>query len=150
MIKYIHTNIIAKDWKKLVEFYTEVFDCVPVPPERDLSGDWLDKAAALNNAHLKGMHLKLPGYADSAPTLEIFSYREMEENSLPPHANRIGLGHLAFLVDDVNKVFEKAIACGGKKLGQISKNIVDGVGTLTFVYLTDPENNIIEIQKWDK
>jgi predicted enzyme related to lactoylglutathione lyase len=38
-IKFTHTNIIAKDWKKLSQFYQEVFECVPVPPERDMQGD---------------------------------------------------------------------------------------------------------------
>ncbi|MFZ5652735.1 MAG: VOC family protein [Bacillota bacterium] len=39
-IKYVHTNIVARDWKKLSQFYIDVFDCKPVYPERDLSGDW--------------------------------------------------------------------------------------------------------------
>jgi len=36
--KYTHTNLIAKDWKRLLAFYQEVFGCIPVLPERDLSG----------------------------------------------------------------------------------------------------------------
>jgi hypothetical protein len=40
--KYVHTNLIAKDWKKLATFYERLFGCVPVPPERDLSGQWLE------------------------------------------------------------------------------------------------------------
>ena len=39
-IKFTHTNIVAKDWKTLSLFYQEVFGCVPVPPERDIQGDW--------------------------------------------------------------------------------------------------------------
>ena len=42
--KYVHTNLIAKGWKRLSDFYQEVFDCVPVLPVRDLSGKWIDKA----------------------------------------------------------------------------------------------------------
>ena len=42
-IKYVHTNLIAKDWKKLAQFYIDVFDCVSVYPEKNLSGDWIDK-----------------------------------------------------------------------------------------------------------
>lgn len=148
MIKYVHTNIIAKDWKKLVQFYTDVFGCIPVPPERDLSGEWLDKGAALKNAHLKGMHLRLPGCGDDGPTLEIFSYSEMLDKPINAFANRTGFGHLAFHVDSVEELYEKALRHGGKKLGEISINIVKGVGELKFVYITDPEENIIELQKW--
>jgi predicted enzyme related to lactoylglutathione lyase len=36
--KYAHTNLIAKDWKKLVRFYCDMFKCEPTGPERDTSG----------------------------------------------------------------------------------------------------------------
>jgi predicted enzyme related to lactoylglutathione lyase len=35
--KYVHTNLIAKDWKRLSGFYETVFGCVAVAPERDYS-----------------------------------------------------------------------------------------------------------------
>lgn len=44
MIKYVHTNIIAKDWRTLADFYIKVFECTPIQAERDLSGEWLDQA----------------------------------------------------------------------------------------------------------
>ena len=51
-------------------------------------------------AHLRGIHLRLPGHGDAGPTLEIFSYDQMAER--PPTAvNRPGFGHLAFSVEDV-------------------------------------------------
>jgi predicted enzyme related to lactoylglutathione lyase len=31
--KYVHTNLIAKDWKKLAKFYTDVFGCKLVPKD---------------------------------------------------------------------------------------------------------------------
>lgn len=148
-LKYVHTNIVAKDWKKLVKFYTDAFDCVPVPPERDLSGEWLDAGTGLKDAHLQGMHLRLPGCGDEGPTLEIYSYTKSEAGASEIFANRIGFGHIAFRVENVFEVYEKALKCGGLKLGEISSHKVEGVGILTFVYLTDPEGNIIEIQKWD-
>ncbi|MFA5404571.1 MAG: VOC family protein [Ignavibacteria bacterium] len=147
--KFVHTNIIAKDWKKLTQFYIDVFDCTPTLPERDLSGEWLDKGAGLKNAHLKGMHLKLPGCGVDGPTLEIYSYSEMEDKPDKIFANRTGFGHIAFRVDDVKEISEKALMYGGNKLGEISNHKVEGVGNLTFIYMTDPEGNIIEIQKWE-
>ena len=33
--RYAHTNLIARDWRRLSDFYVRVFGCVPVPPERD-------------------------------------------------------------------------------------------------------------------
>ncbi len=72
-IKYVHTNIVAEDWKKLAHFYIDVFQCRIKPPERDLSGEWLDTLTSIKNVVIKGVHLELPGYIDG-PTLEIFSY----------------------------------------------------------------------------
>ena len=110
---YRHTNIIARDWQDLVRFYEDVFDCVYLPPKRDLSGKWLSSATGVPDARIEGKLLRLPGFRGDGPTLKIFSYSQMEEN-LPPAANRIGLGHLAFSVDDVQGILEKVITCGGK------------------------------------
>ncbi len=74
MIKFAHINIITDDWRKLASFYINVFDCKPIYPERDLKGNWLDKATGIQNARLKGIHLTLPGYDNNLPTLEIFQY----------------------------------------------------------------------------
>lgn len=148
-IKYAHTNIISSNWKKLADFYINVFECTSAPPIRDLSGEWLAKGTAVENATLQGMHLRLPGHGDNGPTLEIYSYGgDMPEKPEPPAANRKGFGHLAFEVDDVKEILEKMILCGGTELGEIVEKEVEGVGLLTFTYATDPEGNIIEIQSW--
>ena len=147
-VKYVHTNIISKNWEKLSTFYQRVFECMPVPPTRDQSGDWLDKGTGLNDAHLKGIHLRLPGYRDDGPTLEIYQYTEMEDKSSKIVANRQGFGHIAFLVSDVDLMYEKVLENGGRTLGEITNKEVSGVGLLTFVYMCDPEENIIELQSW--
>jgi hypothetical protein len=54
-IKFVHTNLIAKDWKRLSKFYCDVFECKPTYPERDLSGEWLDKITEINGARIRGM-----------------------------------------------------------------------------------------------
>ncbi len=148
-ITYAHTNIISCNWRKLAEFYIEVFDCKPVPPARDLSGEWLEKGTAVQNARLEGMHIRLPGGGENGPTLEIYSYEAMLERSGSPAANRKGFGHIAFRVDDVRKTLEAVTSHGGSALGEIVTHEVTGVGKLTFVYAADPDGNIIEIQRWD-
>ena len=145
--KYAHTNLIARDWRRLVRFYSEVFGCVAKGPERDLSGAWLDQVTSLRNAHLCGVHLRLPGCDDDGPTLEIFSYEEMVEGQMPA-ANECGFAHIAFAVDDVDQALEAAIAAGGSTVGDVATTQVDGVGVLRVVYARDPEGNIVELQKW--
>ena len=146
-IRYVHTNLIARDWQALAAFYVQVLGCTPVPPERDLSGDWFDAATGIARAHVTGMHLRLPGHGDAGPTLEIFSY---DGEAPRPHMlpDTPGLGHLAFLVDDVATVAEAVLAGGGTAVGKCVSHDVPGVGTLTFQYLRDPEGNILELQSW--
>ena len=146
-MRFAHTNIAARDWKKLSRFYIDVFDCTIKPPERKLSGAWLDKATGLSNAQLEGVHLVLPGYGENGPTLEIFTYAEMDDAS-PIMANHPGFTHIAFEVESIEGIYEKALKHGAETLGEIVEKKVPGVGVLQFVYFRDPESNIIEIQSW--
>ncbi len=144
---FVHVNLIARDWKGLARFYRETFGCVPVPPERHLSGKWLDEGTGVENAELKGVHLRLPGYDESGPTLEIFQYSEVIERPLSV-ADQPGFGHVAFAVEDVEAACNEVLAAGGSMLGKVASAPVPGRGSLTFAYVRDPEGNIIELQNW--
>lgn len=148
-MRFAHTNIAARDWKSLADFYINVFGCRVKPPERNLFGDWLDRATGLKNARLSGVHLLLPGHGETGPTLEIFTYEDSTEGS-PVMANHIGLTHIAFEVDDVDATLEAALKHGAQMLGRVTGNKIENVGILKFVYFRDPEGNIIEIQSWEK
>jgi len=37
---------------------------------------------------------------------------------------------------------------GGSVIGELIDAEIEGVGEITVVYATDPEGNIIEIQRW--
>ncbi|MFN8608330.1 MAG: VOC family protein [Vulcanimicrobiota bacterium] len=148
MIRYVHTNLVARDWRRLADFYIAVFDCREVPPQRRQQGAWLEAGSGVVGLSLEGMHLRLPGWGEQGPTLEIFSYRPLLESE--PTVTRRGLGHLAFQVDDVAEMLKKALCHGGKALGEPVQQQIDGVGLLTFVYLADPEGNVIEIQRWSQ
>jgi predicted enzyme related to lactoylglutathione lyase len=144
---YKHTNVVARDWRALARFYEDVFGCVPVPPERDLEGAWLEKGTGVRDAHLTGVHLRLPGHGDGGPTLEIYQYGRSEPRPAVA-AEREGIAHIAFEVDDVADAARLVLAHGGRRVGDIVSSEVPGVGMLTFVYLADPEGNIIELQAW--
>lgn len=145
--RYVHTNLIANDWKRLVAFYEQVFGCVPVLPERDLSGEWLAAGTAVPGARLRGIHLRLPGHGNQGPTLEIFQYDQHLDRP-ETAANRPGFGHIAFVVDDVAAARDAVISAGGGALGAVASSEIAGAGAITFTYVTDPEGNIIELQQW--
>jgi len=145
--EYAHTNLIARDWRALVAFYERVFGCVPVPPERDLSGAAVEAATVIPGAAIRGIHLRLPGYGDSGPTLEVFQYHPAGSDG-EPLIHRRGFGHIAFRVPDVAAARAEVLAAGGSDYGAIVSLPVPGAGVVTFVYVTDPEGNIIELQSW--
>lgn len=146
-MKYVHTNIVSRNWKKLAQFYIDVFDCTSLQPERKLSGEWLETGTGLKGADLEGVHLKLPGYGEEGPTLEIFQYKKQEARNRPA-VNRPGFTHIAFSVENVEETLKKILSNGGKALGEMVTKEIPGAGTISFVYATDPEGNIVEIQKW--
>lgn len=146
-IRFVHTNLIALDWRRLVDFYESVFGCQRVPPERDLRGQWLEDATGVPGAEIRGVHLRLPGYGDGGPTLEIFQYKP-EENRMKTATNSPGFAHIAFAVDDVEKVRDAVIAAGGGMVGKVVSLEITGAGDITFAYVSDPEGNIIELQRW--
>lgn len=145
--RYAHTNLIAQDWRSLARFYQDVFGCVPVPPERDFSGTKLDALTGLQGARLRGIHLRLPGYGNTGPTLEIFEYTQSEPQP-EPRVNRHGYGHIAFVVDDVARAAEDVVQAGGRAVGEIVTLEIAGGAQVTVCYMTDPEGNIIELQSW--
>ena len=118
-----------------------------MPPERAGAGEWVERSTGVPGAEVCGIHLRLPGFGDDGPTLEIFQYNRAEKR--PETAiNRPGFAHLAFEVDDVEAARDEVLAAGGGRVGDLVTAEITDAGTITFVYMTDPEGNIIELQKW--
>ena len=146
--KYKHTNIVARDWRELADFYIRIFGCIEVPPERKGIGEWVERCTSVPAAEIRGIHLLLPGHGYDGPTLEIFQYNKALDR--PETAiNRPGLAHLAFSVDDVESARDEVTAAGGATVGEMVTVDIPDAGIITFIYMTDPEGNIIELQKWE-
>lgn len=145
--RFGHTNLIAADWRRLARFYIDLFGCEVVPPERDFAGAQLESLTGLAGAHLRGVHLRLPGYGADGPTLELFNYAELTDK--PTQAvNRPGFGHIAFAVDDVPSARAAVLAAGGQSVGEVVTLTTSTGSRVTCCYVTDPEDNIIELQSW--
>lgn len=145
--QYAHTNLVAYNWERLARFYSEVFGCESIPPERDYSGPVLERATGLPDARLTGVHLRLPGWGAAGPTLEIFQYSEAAAGG-PAALNRPGFTHLAFAVEDVVAAREAVLAAGGAEVGELSVFETADGRQVTMQYLADPEGNIVEVQRW--
>lgn len=149
MVTFAHVNIIAKDRERLIHFYKTILQCKSIHEKRDLRGDWLDRLTGISGAHIRGEHLSLPGYGEISPTLEIFSYDEIKEVN-PPQINQSGIVHLAFAVDDVEETLAKILLVGGGQIGEVVQADYEDGKKAVFVYATDIEGNILELQSWIK
>ena len=142
--RFVHTNVVARDWRSLAAFYVRVFGCEVLQPERDYRGHELDAGTALSGAHLTGAHLKLPG---TDVTLEVFQYDALLDRSAAA-INRPGFGHIAFEVDDVPSALAELRANGGGAVGEVVTLTTKAGRRVTWVYATDPEGNVVELQSW--
>lgn len=147
--KYTHTNLIAEDWRTLANFYEQIFGCIPVPPERDFQGEALEAGTGIPGAHLRGVHLRLPGHGENGPTLEIFNYNILAGRG-EIAVNRPGFGHLAFSVDDIGAARKAVLQAGGRAIGEIVTLQIATGAKVTWCYVTDPEGNLVELQSWSK
>lgn len=145
--KYVHTNLIAHDWRALADFYTRLFNCEVVPPERHYAGAALDAGTGVAGATLDGVHLRLPGHGPGGPTLEIYTYGR-QLGAMPTAVNRPGFGHIAFVVDDVEAARAEVLAAGGRAVADVTSLTTSTGAVVTWCYVTDIEDNVIELQSW--
>ena len=146
--RYVHTNLIARDWRALADFYVRVFGCTVVPPERDYSGPELEAGTGVPGSTVRGVHLRLPGHGLSGPTLEIYSYSVVADGQAPA-INRPGFAHVAFEVPSVDIARSEILAAGGAPAGDVVTLTTADGRRVTWCYLRDPEGNFVELQSWD-
>jgi catechol 2,3-dioxygenase-like lactoylglutathione lyase family enzyme len=145
--RYVHTNLVARDWRALAAFYERVLGCVPVPPERHFSGAALEAGTGVPGASLDGVHLRLPGQSETGPTLEIFTYSP----GVPGRSSQVnqpGFGHIAFQVAFVVEARAEVLREGGHPVGEVVTLTTADGRQVTWCYVTDPEGNVIELQSW--
>src|SRR5262245_11029504 len=136
-VRYAHTNLVAKDWRRMVDFYVQVFQCVPVSSERDNQGQSFEMMPAIPAARARGQHLRLPGHGEQVPTLEVFQFDPLASDE-PRRLNRPGLAHLAFEVPDIDSKRRELLEWGGRDLGELVTLDIAGAGKLTLIYMHDP------------
>jgi predicted enzyme related to lactoylglutathione lyase len=146
-VRYGHTNLIARDWRRLSDWYVRLFGCTPVPPERDYSGPDLERGTAVPNAALQGVHLRLPGHGDDGPTLEIYTFSSTD-GAPEVGIDRPGFRHIAFAVADVHAARRRVLDEGGSSVGEVVTLTTADGRRVTWCYVTDPEGNAVELQSW--
>ena len=144
-MRFGHVNLVARDWELLADFYCRHLGCVRLAPVRDLQGPLVDAGVGVADARIRGVHVRLPGYGDIGPTLEIYRYDPLIE--VTSSVRRSGFGHLAFQVDDIEATRQALVPGGGSCIGDIVTTRA-GDRRVSWCYVADPEGNAIELQRW--
>jgi len=150
-IRLAHVSITAGNLKTLAAFYENALGFVPARAEKSFSGEWLAKGTGVPGAAIRRVHLRFPGDTDEPPMLEIVEYENSLDSPPPSPANRKGLRHIAFETESVKELqtrYDLVLEHGGGGLGGITEKEIEGLGVVTFVYMTDPEGNIVELVNW--
>lgn len=146
--QYTHTCIVSRDADRLAAFYESVLGCRVLGPAVEFSGENITKGMGLPRARVRGVNLALPGFGSDAPLLEIFELGTVVEAD--PEPDRLGYMHIGITVDDLETVLGRVIGAGGSLLGEIALWKMEGVGEALYVYVRDPDGNIVELVEWQR
>ncbi len=142
-----HVSFTVRDIDAAVKWYTEVLGLEYVRSQEQ-ANEYTEKLVAFKNAHLKVAQLRVPGETIplSRHHIELVEYVHPRGGDIPLDTNRTGVGHWAFMVDDIHKEFERMKALGVRFKAEKPVAIEAGVNKGGYtVYFTDPDGITLEL-----
>jgi catechol 2,3-dioxygenase-like lactoylglutathione lyase family enzyme len=104
------------------------------------SGEWIGRIIGLENVTVELVMARAPDGSDMLEVVRFHSPSAESQEPAPP-ANRPGLRHVAFKVDDVRGVVDRVRDAGWETVGEI----VDYEGIFLLCYVRGPEGLIVEL-----
>lgn len=140
-MRFDQVKFLSRDLDALSRFYVDALGCSVVVPATSTDSA-VSRAVGVPDAQVRLLILRLPGRGDHGPVLELYSV----EGEVPEGwGYQPGQGQLAFEVDDLDSAVEKVIAGGGSRLGEVVEWEAPSGSTARFIYLRDPEGNVIDL-----
>ena len=104
------------------------------------SGEWIDRIIGLEDVTVEVAMARAPDGSDVFEVVR-FHWPSAGAGEQAPAANRPGLRHIAFTVDDVRGVVDRVQEAGWETVGEI----VDYENTFLLCYVRGPEGLIVEL-----
>ena len=142
-----HVSFTVSDLDASVKWYTEVLGLEYVRGQVQ-HNEYTVRLVGYPDAHLKVAQLRVPG--ETIPVsrhhIELVEYVHPRGEDIPLDTNRTGVGHWAFMVDDIHREFERLTALGVKFKADRPVAIEQGVNKGGYaIYLTDPDGITLEL-----
>jgi|WetSurMetagenome_2_1015567.scaffolds.fasta_scaffold447624_2 glyoxylase I family protein len=143
--RFRHVAVIVKNMDPMKDFYCGIFGC-SVKRDFTIESSEFQKGIGIPGASARCVHLSIPG---STVEIELFQFFS------PPHAksdlpeiNDTGLRHIALVVDDIYSAVAEIRAKGGVvHADPVRFERPEMLNGFRFVYVKDPEGNIIELNQ---
>jgi catechol 2,3-dioxygenase-like lactoylglutathione lyase family enzyme len=135
---FVHVGLVVEDLDETVRFLTLLgLEC---GEPGVFSGEWIDRIIGLEGVSVELVMARVP---DGGDVFEVVRFRSPFAGTQEPTpaANRPGLRHIAFKVDDVRGVVERVREAGWETVGEI----VDYESTFLLCYVRGPEGLIVEL-----
>lgn len=135
---FVHIGLVVEDLDETVRFLTLLgFDC---GAPSVFSGDWIGRIIGLEDVTVEVVMVRGPDGSDVFEVVRFHAPPAEAQEPVPP-ANRPGLRHVAFRVDDVRAVVERVRAAGWDTVGEV----VDYGSSYRLCYVRGPEGLIVEL-----
>ena len=135
---FVHVGLVVEDLDEMVRFLALLgFNC---GDPGVFSGEWIDRIIGLENVTVEVVMARAP---DGSDMFEVVRFRSPSAGAgePAPAANRPGLRHIAFTVDDVRGVVDRVREAGWDTVGEI----VNYQNMFLLCYVRGSEGLIVEL-----
>lgn len=141
--RFDHAAVTVSSTQAALEFYVGVLG-MRVVEAHELPTDKISTAFGLPGA--SGRSTRLAAGGDEV----LFDIMEMTSDhgpATPPSIARVGTGHVAFEVEDLDGMLEHVRAAGGRPFSEPVRFDLNDGGAVVVCFLRDPDGNIVELSE---
>ena len=133
-----HFGIVVKDMNKSLHFYRDLLG-LEIVRIMDESGTYLDNILSIDKAHVKTIKMSVQ---NGVTLIELLEFQSHPRQHISRKINDIGPSHIAFTVNNLNKVYQK-LKKNNIQFNAPPQTSPDGYAKVTFCY--DPDGTPIEL-----
>jgi glyoxylase I family protein len=143
--RFRHVAIVVEDLEAMIAFYTSVFG-LKVIQRYETAAEDFRRGVGLPGARASAAHLQVP---NSPVQIEMFQYADSPTSD--PRRSRAdvpGYRHIAFVVESLDQACARLRDEGLEFFSEpITLRLPGSSAGTRFVYFTDPEGNIVELNE---